>query len=848
MDRYGTMKRPAVFLQKGLCILLLMTLFTALANDSSNAKTDNTTKAVEKPAGKMERIRLITRDDDTGESIPCRIVIADSHDTYWGLDGQMPEKRIFFYTPGDTLLALSPGNFRATVFRGFEYTPVKDKLFTVPDSPESSPFTVEIPLRRWIHMKELGWFSCDSEVHVGGSPELSDLQRIYTIQRGEDVNLLNLAAYGQGSMTQKLFRFLQKDPLSFSIPFYPMVVGEEWRSGAWQNHMIIMGLSRPLSVHGSGWFNYPTSPYRFTYPPALDFCDEAHALGAIVFPCHSFQWNKPWAAPMGDNTELYAAFELPVDVALGKVDGMAVYTFSQQDTWNRLVWYKLLNCGFRVAPFAGTDISDFTGNHVQMGIQGAYIGRVRSYTYIPNQTDDLNFQEWMSETVKGRSFVSSGPMVFSTVNGEMPGSELSLKTIEGETTVSVNVDAQWVNGINGVSIIVNGDLVYTEDGGGNKRVTLNKDVRLTRSSWIAIKVDGKPFIDMFNGCAHSAPVYVTIDKSPIHSRTDALYFVDWIDRHIALLDSTNHFDTRAHEKRTFDLYRKGQDEYRKIARKTEIQGIRMVPIPAGEFKMGSNFEDDPVNPMKGKGKFKGEKPVHDVEVSAFEMSATEVTVGQFREFVDETGYLTEAERNGDALVFVDGKWQKRADANWKNPYYEQGDDHPVVCVSWNDAVKFCDWLSEETGHEYYLPTEAEWEYACRAGSITTYNLGDDENDLVRAGWYYANAGDRLLAGEKWDRDAIQSAGCRPHTVGMKTPNSWGLFDMHGNVWEWCNDWHGREMNSYNSNPTHKKSDYGRIFRGGAWFNNFYHCRSATRIAYPANHSDSSMGFRIVRRP
>ena len=792
----------------------------------------------------QNQIRITTRDSDTGDIIPCRIVISDDQDRHWGPDGLIEGERIFFYTNGEALVTLGKGSYSATVFRGFEYTPVKDKPFTVSGS---STETVEVSLKRWIHMKELGWYSCDSEVHVGGSPDLERLKNVYTIQQGEDINLLNLAAYGQGSMTQELFRFLQKDPLSFSKPFYPLVVGEEWRSGAWQNHMIIMGLPQPLSNHGGGWFNYPTSPNRFTYPPAVDICDEVHDLGAIVFPCHPFQWNKPWAAPMGDNTELYAAFELPVDVALGKVDGMAVYTFSLQDTWNRLVWYKLLNCGYRVAPFAGTDISDFTGNHVQMGITGAYIGRVRSYTYIPDQKERLNFDDWMRESVKGRSFVSSGPMVFLTVNGEIPGAELNLRTEDGETKVSVNIDARWMNGINSVSIICNGDRVYSENGNGENRVVFSRDIRLTRSSWIAVNVDGKPFTGMFNGFAHTAPVYVTLDKKPIRSRTDAQYFVTWIDRHIALLDSTNHFDTRAHEKRTFDIYRKGQNEYKKIAEKTKVTDIRMIPIPAGEFQMGSNFEDDPSNPMKGEGKFKGEKPVHTVTVPAFEMSETEITVGQFRQFIDETGYITEAERHGTALIFKDGKWQGKADATWKNPYYEQSDDHPVVCVSWNDAVKFCDWLSDKTGQDYYLPTEAEWEYACRAGSTSTFCTGDDEHALTRAGWYYANSGDTLLSGEEWNRDAIYAAGCRPHTVAMKEPNAWGLYDMHGNVWEWCNDWHGKEMNSYNSNPTHKKSDYGRIFRGGGWFNDFYHCRSATRIAYPGNHCDSSMGFRVVRR-
>ena len=358
---------------------------------------------------------------------------------------------------------------------------------------------------------------------------------------------------------------------------------------------------------------------------------------------------------------------------------------------------------------------------------------------------------------------------------------------------------------------------------------------------------------MFNGCAHSGPVYVTLDKRPISLREDALYFVNWIDRHIALLDSTNHFDTLAHKNRTFALYRKGQDVFREIARTTVIQGINMAPIPAGTFQMGSNYEVDPNNPLKGKGSFKGEQPVHGVTVSAFEMSATEVTVGQFREFVDRTGYRTEAERGDGALVYIHGKWEKKTDASWRNPYQEQGDDHPVVCVSWNDAAKFCTWLSEKTGREFQLPTEAEWEYACRAGSATAYNLGADESDLARAGWYSANSSSGLnpagvmSTNGDWPHYFSSNSTSVSHPAGFKKANAWGVYDMHGNVWEWCNDWHGKNISGYNSNPTHGQSDYGRILRGGSCINDATSCRSAVRSVYPSDHRDNSTGFRVVRR-
>jgi formylglycine-generating enzyme required for sulfatase activity len=202
-----------------------------------------------------------------------------------------------------------------------------------------------------------------------------------------------------------------------------------------------------------------------------------------------------------------------------------------------------------------------------------------------------------------------------------------------------------------------------------------------------------------------------------------------------------------------------------------ITGIRMVRIPGGTFEMGSTDGD------------KDEIPVHTVTLSAFEMSATEITQGQYKAVMG------------------------------KNPSHFTGDDNlPVESVSWNDAVSFCRALSQKTGSEFRLPTEAEWEYACRAGTTTKYSLGDNASDLARAGWYFSNSS------------------LKTHPVGQKTPNAWGLYDMHGNVWEWCSDWYGNYPSGSVTNPMGAQTGPYRVIRGGGWCNYVYNCRSAVGSA------------------
>jgi len=168
----------------------------------------------------------------------------------------------------------------------------------------------------------------------------------------------------------------------------------------------------------------------------------------------------------------------------------------------------------------------------------------------------------------------------------------------------------------------------------------------------------------------------------------------------------------------------------------------------------------------------------------------------------------------------------------KKPSSFKGVRNPVEKVSWNDAVKFCEKLSQKTGRIYRLPSEAEWEYACCSGTQTKYCFGDDGERLKDYAWYDNNS----------ER--------KTHQVGRKKPNAFGLYDMHGNVWEWCSDrWH----NNYNNAPTDGSSwetgkDDIRVLRGGSWGSDATDCRSANRTRDYANYCFSLSGFRVVCIP
>ena len=193
-------------------------------------------------------------------------------------------------------------------------------------------------------------------------------------------------------------------------------------------------------------------------------------------------------------------------------------------------------------------------------------------------------------------------------------------------------------------------------------------------------------------------------------------------------------------------------------------GMEFVYIPAGSFMMGSGISAaETAKQYGGKEKYyEHEHPQHRVTISSpFYMQSKEVTVGQWHEFVRSSGYKSEAETDGGAWVFDGEKSVKKEGTYWDNPGFSQTDLHPVTCVSWNDVQAFIKWLNRKEGRKYRLPSEAEWEYAARAGRNTRFCFGNDKDRLDGYGWYGKNSGDRT------------------HPAGQKKSNHWGLYDMHG---------------------------------------------------------------------
>ena len=315
-----------------------------------------------------------------------------------------------------------------------------------------------------------------------------------------------------------------------------------------------------------------------------------------------------------------------------------------------------------------------------------------------------------------------------------------------------------------------------------------------------------------------------------------------------------------------------KDRESKVDFSIDLTPPGFVFVEGGSYMMGSNDG------------YSNEKPVHNVTLSPFCLAKHELTVAEFRAFVNATGYQTTAELEGSAYGIKDGNWGWQNGFNWKNPGFSQSDQHPVTCISWYDAISYCNWRSQNEGLSpaynidksrkdanngnssdnykwtvslvpgakgYRLPSEAEWEYAARSrGMNYKYAWGNDEKPYIR-GSKAANVADESSKKQiNWadyfsgyDDGYVYTA-----PVGSFAANDLGAFDMGGNVWEWCWDWYdsGYYAKSQSSDPIGAGSGSSRLVRGGCWDNGPESLRVCDRNGFNPNYRNSYVGVRLVR--
>lgn len=296
-------------------------------------------------------------------------------------------------------------------------------------------------------------------------------------------------------------------------------------------------------------------------------------------------------------------------------------------------------------------------------------------------------------------------------------------------------------------------------------------------------------------------------------------------------------------------------------------GMRFVRIPPGEFEMGRSEPVEtlatrfPRYPIERLRALDDENPVHRVRITkAFYLGQHEVTVGQFRRFVRRSGYVPESVRDGTGGYGYDPDHDPAKSArgdvfagrdprySWSDPGFAQNDDHPVVNVTWNDAIALARWLGEREGAVYRLPTEAEWEYACKAGRATLYPAGDEPESLLGI----ANAYDAAAAEywPQWRGFALKASDGFAFTapVGRFEANAFGVHDMLGNAWEWVSDWYAAAYyaSAPQSDPSGPATGSVRVRRGGSWHSWPLYARCTFRNWNTPETRYVLVGMRLVR--
>jgi len=493
--------------------------------------------------------------DSVGKFMPARVFVtgedgrAYAPDSAWMraddnfVRSERPFEAHYFHTAGNAEITVPAGRVDVEVMRGFEYR-VEEKTIRV-TAGETAKVTVQLRPLNLPQQAHSHWVSADVHVHMNYGGAYRDTPKHLVEQAAaENLSIVEDLIVNKEQRVPDIAYFSpQSDPASTASAL--LLHAQEFHTSYW-GHLGLLNLSQHFLI--PGYAAYPNTAAASLYPTNADVADMAHQQHAVVGYVHPYD---TFPDPAKDATLTH---ELPVDAALGKVDYVEVLGFSDHKS-TAAVWYRLLNCGFRLPAAAGTDaMANFASLRGPVGLN-------RVYANVPRGL--LDIQSWLSSLKQGHTFATNGPLLGFTLGGRVLGDELRLPA--GENKVKFTAWLRSIVPVDHLEVICNGHLARElKLSGDRETVDVDDTISLSQSGWCLLRAWSEkaehPVLDLYP-YATTSPIYVKVDGSAAKPAEDAAYFIAWIDRMIEDAKSNRDWNTDAEKKSVLDLLNRARRIY-----------------------------------------------------------------------------------------------------------------------------------------------------------------------------------------------------------------------------------------------------------------------------------------------
>ncbi|MBI4519403.1 MAG: CehA/McbA family metallohydrolase [Gemmatimonadetes bacterium] len=502
------------------------------------------------------RLQLTVRDAASGSTTGARVYVRASDGKGYTPRGEFhrmwrtaPDGH-YFHTTGSSTLEVPAGRVTVEALKGFEYRPVTAEVNVVAGETRE----LELTLERLIDLPALGWYSGDNHIHMNYGGLFDATPRTLLLEaEAEDLNVVNDMIANQSGLRIHDLKYFEGKLHALSRPNRLLYFNEEYRP-SFSGHMSLLNLKKFFFPQFDGMVGTALSAH---YPSNSYVLDAVHAQGGVGGYVHPF-YGEPSLREYGD------AREFPVSAALGNTDYIDIMCVWSDELHSQKVWYRNLNLGLGVPASAGSDAMTDYWRHPSVGAVRVYV----------KTGSPLDYGNWIRGLTEGRSFVTSGPLLFLRVDGREPGAEIRLPG-GTPTTVRVEAEATSIFAMDALDIIQDGEVVHSVPLTDPHHVKLDITLPVERTGWLAARVLGRGqqryHMDAYV-YAHTNPVYLNKGGEPPSSPEDAQYFLTWIDTVIGMLESQNRFDTPEQRREVLAVWRQARAVYAGLAREATRAG------------------------------------------------------------------------------------------------------------------------------------------------------------------------------------------------------------------------------------------------------------------------------------